>query len=93
MDLITVDVTGVPETLAHRGGWVEVIGDRVTVDDLKRDGMLHAAILRSSVAHGRLKSVDTSAALMVKGVRAIITAKDMPGGPPISQACGMRPLL
>ncbi len=34
MDLLTVDVTGVPETLAHRGGWVEVIGDRVSVDDL-----------------------------------------------------------
>ena len=34
MDLITVDVTGVPETLARRGGWVEIIGDKVTVDDL-----------------------------------------------------------
>ena len=34
MDLLTVDVSGVPETLAHRGGWVEVIGDRVSVDDL-----------------------------------------------------------
>ena len=34
MDLITVDVTGVPEALAHRGAWVEVIGDRVSVDDL-----------------------------------------------------------
>jgi alanine racemase len=34
MDLITVDVTDVPEALAHRGAWVEVMGDRVTVDDL-----------------------------------------------------------
>ena len=34
MDLITVDVTGVPETLAHRGAWVEVLGSRTTVDDL-----------------------------------------------------------
>jgi alanine racemase len=34
MDLITVDVTGVPETLAARGGWVEVLGSRTTVDDL-----------------------------------------------------------
>lgn len=34
MDLITVDVTGVPEALAHRGAWVEIIGERVTVDDL-----------------------------------------------------------
>jgi alanine racemase len=34
MDLITVDVTDVPEDLARRGGWVEVMGGRVTVDDL-----------------------------------------------------------
>ncbi len=34
MDLITVDVTGVPREIAHRGAWVEVMGDRVTVDDL-----------------------------------------------------------
>ncbi|MEZ5124588.1 MAG: alanine racemase, partial [Solirubrobacterales bacterium] len=30
MDLITVDVTGVPEALARRGGWVEVMGARTT---------------------------------------------------------------
>ena len=34
MDLLTVEVTGVPESLARRGGWVEVIGERVSVDDL-----------------------------------------------------------
>jgi alanine racemase len=34
MDNITVDVTDVPEELTRRGGWVEVMGDRVTVDDL-----------------------------------------------------------
>lgn len=34
MDLITVDVTGVPPQIAHRGAWVEVMGNRVTVDDL-----------------------------------------------------------
>jgi hypothetical protein len=34
MDFITVDVTDVPEDLTRRGGWVEVMGRRVTVDDL-----------------------------------------------------------
>jgi len=34
MDLITLDVSAVPRDLAVRGGWVEVIGDRVTIDDL-----------------------------------------------------------
>jgi alanine racemase len=34
MDLLTVDVTDVPDRLVHRGGWVELMGERVTVDDL-----------------------------------------------------------
>src|SRR5499427_3142950 len=52
------------------------------VDDLRPDGLLHAVILRSSVAHGRIRSVDASAALKIDGVHAVITALDMPGGPP-----------
>jgi carbon-monoxide dehydrogenase large subunit len=53
------------------------------VDDLAVDGLLHAVILRSSVAHGRIVSLDVSAALQRPGVHAVITAADMPGGPPI----------
>ena len=34
MDLITADVTDVPENLAARGAWVEVLGARTTIDDL-----------------------------------------------------------
>lgn len=34
MDLITVDVTDVPQNLAARGAWVEVLGARTTIDDL-----------------------------------------------------------
>jgi alanine racemase len=34
MDLITLDVSGVPAALARRGAWVEVLGSRTTVDDL-----------------------------------------------------------
>src|SRR5215472_10925755 len=52
------------------------------VDDLRPDGLLHAVILRSSVAHGRIRSVDASAARKIDGVHAVITALDMPGGPP-----------
>jgi aerobic carbon-monoxide dehydrogenase large subunit len=58
------------------------------VDDLQVPGLLYAVILRSSVAHGRLHSVDTSGALKIAGVHAVITAKDMtskdyPSGVPI----------
>jgi carbon-monoxide dehydrogenase large subunit len=47
------------------------------IDDMKRDGMLHAVVLRSPVAHGRIRNVDTSAARTIKGVHAVIAAADM----------------
>ena len=47
------------------------------VDDLKRPGMLHAVVLRSSVAHGRIRSVDAAAARARPGVRAVITAAEI----------------
>jgi carbon-monoxide dehydrogenase large subunit len=47
------------------------------VGDLSRAGLLHATILRSSVAHGRIRSIDVSAALTLPGVHSVITAKDI----------------
>lgn len=47
------------------------------VGDLNFDDTLHAAVFRSPVAHGRLISVDTSAALAIPGVHAVFTAADI----------------
>src|SRR3984893_4040506 len=47
------------------------------VDDLARKDMLHAAILRSSVAHGRIRSIAVAAARALPGVHSVITAKDI----------------
>ena len=47
------------------------------VGDLVRDGMLHAAILRSPIAHGRIRGLDPTAALALPGVRAVVTAADI----------------
>ena len=54
------------------------------VDDVTRPGLLHAAILRSSVAHGRIRSIDGAAARVRPGVHAVITAADLDGPPTIS---------
>jgi len=51
------------------------------VDDLNRPGQWHAAMVRSPLAHGRIRSIDTSAALALPGVRAVVTARDL--GPQI----------
>jgi CO/xanthine dehydrogenase Mo-binding subunit len=40
-------------------------------------GMLHAKIFRSTVAHGRIKSIDTAAALKIPGVYAVYTGADV----------------
>jgi carbon-monoxide dehydrogenase large subunit len=47
------------------------------VDDVRLTGMLHSALLRSPYAHARINSVDTSAALELPGIHAVITGNDL----------------
>ena len=47
------------------------------VDDLQLDHPLHVVFVRSEMAHARLLSVDTSAALEMPGVVAVLTADDL----------------
>jgi aerobic carbon-monoxide dehydrogenase large subunit len=49
------------------------------VDDVNLPGMLHGAVLRSPLAHARIVSIDTSAALAHPKVRAVITGNDLAG--------------
>jgi carbon-monoxide dehydrogenase large subunit len=51
------------------------------VDDYEPAGLLHAAILRSAVPHGRIAGIDAAAALRMPGVYAVICARDI--GPTI----------
>ena len=53
------------------------------VGDVKRPGMLHAAILRSSWPHGKLKGIDTEQARRCPGVVAIVTFADLGNVKPI----------
>ena len=52
-------------------------GSGCYVDDIERPGMLHAAIVRSSMAHARVRSIDASAARKLPGVVAVFTAADI----------------
>src|SRR5512139_4139814 len=47
------------------------------VDDIKLPGMLHMDIVRSPLAHARIKKIDKSEALKVPGVIAVLTAEDL----------------
>jgi aerobic carbon-monoxide dehydrogenase large subunit len=51
--------------------------------DISFPDQLHMRVVRSTFAHGRLKSVDASAALAKSGVHAVWTAADVADIPPI----------
>ncbi|MBE0552230.1 MAG: xanthine dehydrogenase family protein molybdopterin-binding subunit [Rhodobacteraceae bacterium] len=51
-------------------------GRGVYTDDLKIQAQAHAVMVRSAVAHGRIVSVDTSAAAAMPGVLAVFTGED-----------------
>lgn len=46
--------------------------------DIRLPGMLYSVMLRSPHAHARIVSIDTSKAESYPGVRAVVTAKDLP---------------
>ena len=64
-----------------RGGMLDAV-ERVTgrvpyTIDIQVPGMLHAKLLRSTMAHARIRSIDTSRAKAVPGVEAVLTGADL----------------
>ena len=47
------------------------------VDDIRLPGMLHATFVRASFAHARIGGIDTSAALALPGVHAVLAWADL----------------
>ena len=56
----------------------KVMGQAKYAEDFRADGMLFCKLLLSPYPHARLRSLDLSAALAMPGVKAILTADDMP---------------
>jgi xanthine dehydrogenase large subunit len=64
----------------HESARAQVAGAANYVDDIPEvKGTLHAAPILSTVAHGRLLGIDTTAALAMPGVRGLVLAADIPG--------------
>ncbi|MGH9171312.1 MAG: xanthine dehydrogenase family protein molybdopterin-binding subunit [Acidimicrobiales bacterium] len=53
-------------------------GSAEYVADLRVPGMLHGAIVRAPIAHGRILHIDTARAWKVPGVRAIVLGSELP---------------
>ena len=72
--------TVVGQSVQRRGLREKLTGEARYSADLKLPGMLCGAVLRSPHAHANIISIDTSAALALPGVRAVVTPFDVPGG-------------
>ena len=56
----------------------KVNGKAKYAEDFRADGMVYARVYTSPMAHGRVTSIDTSAAAEMDGVIGILTADDLP---------------
>ncbi|QYG93133.1 xanthine dehydrogenase subunit D [Iamia sp. SCSIO 61187] len=70
---------GVGADAPRPDGGPKVRGEFAFSGDLWADGMVWGATLRSPHASARIRSIDTSPALEVPGVIAVVTAEDLPG--------------
>src|SRR5712691_10834113 len=77
--MATTTVSGgqIGRSLPRLEGRDKVTGRAEYTHLMRLPGMLHAKIFRSTVAHGRIKSVDVSEARKVPGVYAVYTSEDI----------------
>jgi nicotinate dehydrogenase large molybdopterin subunit len=73
----------------HRDFVEKVAGTLPYADDWGFPGMLHGVVVRARAACARIASVDTSQALELPGVRAVLTAADIPRNAISEEASGL----
>jgi len=72
------DLSVVGHGVTKYDGPDKVTGRAKYTADLRFPGMVHGKILTSPIAHGIIKSIDTSKAKALPGVLAVITGADVP---------------
>jgi xanthine dehydrogenase molybdenum-binding subunit len=58
--------------------YAKVTGNAKYAEDFRADGMLFCKLLLSPMPHARVKHIDARAALAMPGVKAVLTADDLP---------------
>ncbi|TAJ85944.1 xanthine dehydrogenase family protein molybdopterin-binding subunit [Reyranella sp.] len=76
---------GVGQSVARTEDPILLRGEGRYTDDINLAGQAYAVMVRSRIAHGHLKGIDTTAALAMPGVLAILTSDDL-------DAAGFNPL-
>src|SRR3989441_9537327 len=74
--------------------YAKVTGKAKYAEDFRADGMLFCKLLLSPMPHARVRKIDLRAALAMPGVKAILTADDLPklDGPGAEKALTNEPL-
>jgi CO/xanthine dehydrogenase Mo-binding subunit len=75
--MTTMPGSQIGRSLPRLEGRDKVTGRAEYTHNLRLPGMLYGKLFRSTVAHGRIKSIDTSAAAAVPGVARVVTAADV----------------
>ncbi len=74
---MAVEIGGIGHSVKRKEDARFIRGKGTYVDDVKLPGMLYLDIVRSPYAHATIKKIDTSKALAIQGVLAVITGKDL----------------
>lgn len=92
--LATPSTSACGNTVPHESAHAQVAGAAPYIDDLPEvRGTLHAAPILSTVAHGKIKDINSAAAQSLPGVHAIIFANDVPGDPMLAAFAGDEPVF
>lgn len=69
----------VGSSVPRKDAWDKIQGKARYIDDYSFSDLLYATTVRSQHASGILKAIDSEEAMKMPGVKAVITAKDIPG--------------
>jgi CO/xanthine dehydrogenase Mo-binding subunit len=70
-------VTVVGQSVERADGRLKLAGKAEFTGDIRVPGMLYGAVLHSPIAHGRVLAIDTSEAVRLDGVAAVLTGGDL----------------
>jgi 4-hydroxybenzoyl-CoA reductase subunit alpha len=72
------EFTVVGKSIPRVEGYDKVTGRAQFTDDIDLHGLVYAQVLKSTIAHGKIKRIDTGAAEKLPGVLVVFTGKDCP---------------
>lgn len=78
-ELVQEPIRGIGQR-AHRIDTAEkVLGHGEYIDDMEIEGMIYGSAVRAAYPRAKVLAIHTSKALALEGVRAVLTAEDVPG--------------